>query len=356
MTPASAVVSPLTPAPRTPGDLQGWSSARAGHRPGLAPRRVGPGELAVHRRSGQSAHGRVEVTTAACDAVVKAREQRCQICSWRSSTVTSTRRNSRHLHPGPAAAFPGIAAGRCIVVDEHSPSRSPLSLGLVRVALRPAIRYRRLHPGAGVRLEQWGTTIARPRGLAEGCLVGRCGEALQTVADSAATTIGGGSKTRPRTLTPSGLPDRARSCAPPVLAAAAAPDAAVGVPLRAAAARHARREIDPPSFRATVRVACLSGLVGVDEATALAILTGKGINNESHAKSSFAECGRLRRLSRHQADRQRVWTGHRRRGLRPGPVRSAPPARHRRLYRHRERWLRDIVLTWARTTHPTAGR
>ena len=113
------------------------------------------------------------------------------------------------------------------------------------------------------------------------------------------------------------------------------------------------RKIDPPSVRATVRISLPSSLVGVDEATALAMLTGKGIDNESHTKELVRRV-RFGYDAYHgikQTDKE-VWdlaiadvasdlarSGRRRQ---PGTATTVIA----------QRWLRDIVLTWARTTDP----
>lgn len=114
-------------------------------------------------------------------------------------------------------------------------------------------------------------------------------------------------------------------------------------------------KIDPPSVRATVRaLAGLSTLVGVDQATALAMLTAKGINNESHAKElvrrirfGYDEYGGVK-----QTDKE-VWD------LAIAGVASDTARSGRRRHPGKadfsaieQRWFRDIVLAWARTTDP----
>lgn len=257
MTPASAVVSPLTPASRTidpdwrPDE---WDPANW----------LFTGDLANPRTTAW------KCTTAACDAVMKAREQRCQICelAFQHSDLDSEEFAATYI-PARQVAFPGIAAGRCIVGDDHAPCAfAALSQGLCE-SLHPTLRWEFLY-------------------------------ALQQ-----RDTHGG--------------------------------------------------KIDPPSVRATVRAfAYLSSLVGVDEATALAMLTGKGINNESHAKELIRRV-RFGYDAYHgikQTDKE-VWdlaiadvasdlarSGRRRQ---PGTADFTVIA---------QRWLRDIVLTWARTTDP----
>ena len=361
MTPASAVVSPLTPASRTPGDLQGWVVwLEQAIDPDWRPDEWDPanwlftGDLANPRTAAW------KCTTAACDAVMKAREQRCQICelAFQHSDLDSEEFAATYI-PARQVAFPGIAAGRCIVGDDHAPCAfAALSQGLCESHYGLWIRYRRLHPGAGPGLEQWATTIARPRTAPlEGCLVGRCGEALQNGrglccyhyrrwkqdpdADADPAVWAGGQS--------------------PFLRASQFSLLRLHPTLRweflyALQQRDAHGgKIDPPSVRATVRAfACLSSLVGVDEATALAMLTGKGINNESHAKELIRRV-RFGYDAYHgikQTDKE-VWdlaiagvaSGLARSGRRrqPGTADFTVIA---------QRWLRDIALTWARTTDP----
>ena len=205
MTPASAVVSPLTPASRTidpdwrPDE---WDPANW----------LFIGDLANPRTTAW------KCTTAACDAVMKAREQRCQICelAFQHSDLDSEEFAATYI-PARQVAFPGIAAGRCIVGDDHAPCAfAALSQGLCESHYGLWIRYRRLHPGAGVGLEQWATTIARPRAASlEGCLVGRCGEALQNGRGLCCYHYRRWKQDPDADADPrSGLADRARSCAP----------------------------------------------------------------------------------------------------------------------------------------------
>lgn len=113
-------------------------------------------------------------------------------------------------------------------------------------------------------------------------------------------------------------------------------------------------KIDPPSVRAAVRgFADLPTLVGVDEASALAMLT-KGINNESHVKEIVRRirCGHDEFRGIKQTDKE-VWdlaiagvasdTTRSRRRRQPGTADFSAVE---------QRWFRNVALVWARTTDP----
>ncbi|MBV9139792.1 MAG: hypothetical protein JO115_02520, partial [Pseudonocardiales bacterium] len=178
-----APVTGLNPgASKSASDLQGWVVwlERA-----LAPAwRVDEWDAANWLFTGDVTNPRTSVwkcTTAACDAVMKARGQRCQACeaALGASDLSPSVFAATYV-PVRRAAFPGTASGRCIVGADATPCVfAAFTHGLCQSHYGLWIRYQRQHPGAG--LEQWAQTVARPRTApVNGCLVGGCGEALQS--------------------------------------------------------------------------------------------------------------------------------------------------------------------------------
>lgn len=153
-------------------------------------------------------------TTAACDAVMKARGQRCQPCelALRASDRSPSAFAATHI-PVRQTAFPGAAAGRCAVGNDQVPCVfAALSRGLCQSHYGLWIRYQRRHPVAV--LEQWAQTRARPRTApVDGAWWRDAGRPCKADSGCAAITTANGNTTRPLTLTrQSGRGGRARSC------------------------------------------------------------------------------------------------------------------------------------------------
>src|SRR6185437_15765589 len=299
-------------------------------------------------------------TTVACDAPMKARGQRCQVCepAFQHSDLDTDEFAASYV-PVRQATFLGTAAGRCTVGDDHTPCAfAALSRGLCESHYGGWIFYQRHHPDAGVGLEQWAKTIARPRTAPiEGCLVARCGEALQNGRGLCCYHYRKW-KQDPRAHADPEVWARGQS---PFVRANQFSLLRLHPTLRweflyALQQRDAHGgKIDPPSVRVTIRAfAGLSSLVGIDETSALAMLTGKGINNESHAKELVRRI-RYGYDAYHgikQTDKE-VWdlaiAGVASDLARLGRRRQPGTADFTEI---QQRWFRDIVLAWARTTDP----
>lgn len=358
MTARSASVSPLVSAPQLPADLDAWTAwLEAAVDPSW---RADEWDAANWLFTGDVTNPRTAVwtcTTAACDAVMKARGQRCQPCdlAFRAGDFDPAEFDATYVPV--RRTFPGTAAGRCIVRREETCCAfAVLNRGLCQSHYGLWIRYDRLHPGAS--LDQWARTVARPRtAMVDGCLVRRCGEALQS---GLGLCCYHHRKWKQDPAAGGDPADWARRQSP-FLRANQFSLLQLHPTLRleflyALQQRDVHGgKIDPPSVRATVRaLAGLSTLVGVEQAAALAMLTGKGINNESHAKElvrrirfGHDEYGGIK-----QTDKE-VWD------LAIAGVASDTARSGRRRHPGKadfsaieQRWFRDIVLAWARTTDP----
>lgn len=289
MTARLAPVTSLVASPHLPADLQAWTAwLQAAVDPSW---RVDEWDGANWLFTGDLTNPRTAVwkcTTGACDAVMKARGQRCQSCdlAFRAGDLSPTEFDATHV-PVRMAAFPGTAAGRCIVSRGETPcSFAVFTRGLCESHYGLWRLYERQQPGAS--MHQWARMVARPRTTTfDGCLVGRCGEALQSGLGLCCYHHRKWKQDRSAARAPA---DWARGQSP-FLRANQFALLRLNPTLRweflyALQQRDMHGgKIDPPSVRATVRAfAHLSTLIGVDQATALAMLTTKGINNESHAK------------------------------------------------------------------------
>jgi integrase len=361
MTTVSAVVSPITPASRTPGDAQGWVEwLKQAIDPDWRHDEWDPAHWLFTGDLGNPRTAVWKCTTAACDAPAKARGQRCQLCeaAFEHSTLDVQAFAATYI-PTRQATFPGVAAGRCIVGDDHEPCEfAALSQGLCESHYGLWIRYQRLHPGAPVGLQEWAATIARPRSApVEGCVVGRCGEALQNGRGLCCYHYRRW-KQDPDAEADPALWARRQS---PFLRANQFSLLRLHPMLRweflyALQQRDVHGgKIDPPSVRATIRsFADLPSLVGIDEATALGMLTGKGINNESHAKELVRRVrfGYDAYHGINQTDKE-IWdlaiAGVASDLARSGRRRQPGTADFTEIG---QRWFRNVVLAWARSTDP----
>ncbi|WP_197686175.1 tyrosine-type recombinase/integrase [Actinoplanes derwentensis] len=297
-------------------------------------------------------------STAACDAVMKARGQRCQPCdlALRAGDAGPAEFAATYV-PVRRAAFPGTAAGFCIVSrGESRCAFAEISRGLCESHYGLWRIYTRRHPDASI--SEWARAVARPRIAAhDGCLVGRCGEAIQTDFGLCCYHHRKWKTNQSATGDPAGW----AGTQSPFLRANQFSLLQLGPTLRleilyALQQRDARGgKIEPPAVLAAVRAfAGLPTLLGVDQVAAMAMLTGKGVNSETHVKTiirgirfGYDEYSGIK-----QTDKE-VWD------LAVAGVASDTTQSGRR--RHpgtadfsaiKQRWFRDIVLAWARSTDP----
>lgn len=363
MTARVAGVSPLRSEPKLPADLDAWTAwLEAAIDPGW---RVDEWDAANWLFTGDLANPRTAVwkcVTVACDAVMKARRQRCQPCelAFAATDLSPTEFATTYV-PVRLTAFPGEAAGRCIV--GHGEKRCGFAIftrGLCQSHYGLWRIYERRHPGSS--MDGWAQTVARPRTAPTGgCLVGGCEEALQS---GLGLCCYHHRKWKQDTAGTGGPQDWA-SRQSTYLRANQFTLLQLNPTLRlefryALQQRDAHGgKIDPPSVRATARAfADLSTLVGVDQATALAMLTGKGINNESHAKElvrrvrfGYDEYGGIKHTDKE------VWdlaiAGVASDTTRSGRRRHPGTADFSAI---QQRWFRDVILAWARTADPDSKR
>jgi hypothetical protein len=156
-----ASVSPLVPAPQLPADVEAWTAwLEAAVDPSW---RADEWDAANWLFTGDVTMPRTAVwtcSTAACDAVMKARAQRCQPCdlAFRAGDFDPAEFDATYVPV--RRTFPGTAAGRCIVRrDETSCAFAVVTRGLCQSHYGLWIRYDLRHPGAS--LEQWARTVAR---------------------------------------------------------------------------------------------------------------------------------------------------------------------------------------------------
>ncbi len=359
MTAALASVTPIAPHPRLPADLPAWTAwLRAAVDPTW---RGGEWDAANWLFTGDTGNARTAVwrcTTAACDAVMKARGQRGQPCAlaFRAGDLGPAEFAATYV-PVRRAAFPGTAAGRCTVSrGETRCAFATITRGLCESHYGLWRAYARRHPDASMR--QWAGAVARPRAATrDSCLVGRCGEAVQTELGLCCYHH---RKWKTDLPTRGDLAGWARGQSPFLRANQFSllqlnPTLRLEI-LYAVQQRDAHGgKIDPPSVRAAVRAfAGLPTLVGVGQAAALAMLTGKGINNETHVKEIVCRVrfGYDEYSGIKQTDKE-VWdlavAGVASDTTRSGRRRQPGTADFSAI---EQRWFRDIVLAWARSTDP----
>ena len=358
MTARLASLSPLVAEPQLPADLAAWT---AWLETAVDPQwRPGEWDPANWLFTGDVTNPRTAVwacSTAACDGVMKARGQRCQPCDvvFRERDLSAAEFDATHVPL--RRTFPGTAAGRCIVRrDETFCVFAVITRGLCQSHYHLWRLSDRRNPGATIA--QWARSTAQPRTAAvEGCLVSRCGEALQSGLGLCCYHHRKWKQDRSADGDPAAWARRQS----PFLRLNQFSLLALHPTLRVEFLYALQQrdghggKIDPPSVRATVRAfAGLPTLVGVEQATALAMLTSKGINNESHAKELVRRVrfGRDEYGGIKQTDKE-VWdlaiAGVASDTTRSGRRRHPGTADFSAI---EQRWFRDIVLAWARTTDP----
>jgi len=353
-----APVTPLVAAGRFPADLSAWTAwLVAAVDPTWRPDEW---DAANWLFTGDLMNPRTAVwkcTTERCDAVMKARGQRCQPCdvAFRAGALSPSAFAATFL-PTRRAAFPGTAAGPCMVSrDEKRCAFAAMARGLCESHYGLWRIYERRHPGES--MHSWAGTVARPRiAMFDGCLVGRCGAVLQNGLGLCCyhhrkwkydPSAGGDPAVWARRQSPFG---RANQFSLLQLSPALRLELLYALQQR----DFHGGKIDPPSVRAAVRASAhLHTLVGVDQSTVLAMLT-KGINNESHVKEIVRRirCGHDEYRGINQTDKE-VWdlaiAGVASDTTRSGRRRQPGTADFSAI---EQRWFRNVALAWARTTDP----